>query len=44
MTAFDKAWVVVKTDKTKCPECGRVFDLMNEIDADEWYHGHDCEA
>lgn len=27
----------------KCPECGRVFDLTNEVDADEWYSGHDCE-
>ena len=29
--------------KTKCPECGRVFDLMNEEDASEYYNGHDCE-
>tara|TARA_R110000824_G_scaffold86453_6_gene213882 strand:+ start:2253 stop:2564 length:312 start_codon:yes stop_codon:yes gene_type:complete len=28
----------------KCPECDRVFDLSDETDADEWYHGHDCEA
>lgn len=26
-----------------CPECGRVFDLLDESDADEWYSGHDCE-
>lgn len=29
--------------KTKCPECDRVFDLMDEDDANEWYYGHDCE-
>jgi len=27
----------------KCPECERVFDLLNETDAAEWYYGHDCE-
>lgn len=26
-----------------CDECGRVFDLYDENDADEWYSGHDCE-
>ncbi len=26
-----------------CPECGRVFDLYDESDADEWANGHDCE-
>lgn len=30
--------------KTKCIECERVFDLLNEDDANEWYYGHDCEA
>ena len=29
--------------KAKCRECGRVFDLMNEDDANEWFYGHDCE-
>lgn len=29
--------------KAKCRECNRVFDLMNEDDAGEWYYGHDCE-
>jgi hypothetical protein len=28
----------------KCVECGRRFDLTNELDAAEWHHGHDCEA
>jgi hypothetical protein len=27
-----------------CPECGRVFDLMDREDAEEWHYGHDCEA
>ena len=30
--------------KAKCPECGRVFDLLDETDAEEWAYGHDCEA
>jgi hypothetical protein len=29
--------------KVKCPECGRVFDLTDETDAEEWAYGHDCE-
>ena len=27
----------------KCVECNRKFDLMDEVDAEEWYYGHDCE-
>jgi hypothetical protein len=27
-----------------CAECGRVFDLLDEDDAAEWYYGHDCEV
>ena len=27
----------------RCLECLRVFDLMNEKDANEFYYGHDCE-
>jgi hypothetical protein len=26
----------------RCPECGRVFDLLEETDAEEWTYGHDC--
>jgi len=26
-----------------CPECGRVFNLLDENDASEWFYGHDCE-
>lgn len=29
--------------KAQCQECNRVFDLLNENDADEFYNGHDCE-
>lgn len=29
--------------KATCPECGRVFDLTNAIDIQEYYAGHDCE-
>jgi hypothetical protein len=27
----------------KCAECGRVFDLTDEEQAEEWAYGHDCE-
>ena len=27
-----------------CTECGRVFDLWSDTDADEYYNGHDCEV
>jgi len=27
-----------------CVECGRKFDLFNEVDLEEWYSGHDCES
>jgi len=29
--------------KQTCEECGRVFDLLNPRDENEWYAGHDCE-
>lgn len=29
--------------KIKCIECSRVFDLLDEEDANEWHYGHDCE-
>jgi len=29
--------------KVRCDECGRVFDLNNNEQAQEWYYGHDCE-
>jgi hypothetical protein len=30
--------------RARCVECDRVFDLTDTTDADEWAHGHDCEA
>lgn len=29
--------------KTKCVGCERVFDLLDDTDAQEWAYGHDCE-
>lgn len=29
--------------KVKCAECGRVFDLLDETDQEEWTYGHDCD-
>ncbi len=27
----------------KCVECGRVFDLLDTDDSNEWFYGgHDC--
>lgn len=28
----------------RCPECGRIFNVMDGPDAEEWYYGHDCEV
>ena len=28
---------------TTCAECGRVFDMFDATDAEEWSTGHDCE-
>jgi len=28
----------------QCVECGRVFNLTNIEDAEEWHYGHDCEV
>jgi hypothetical protein len=27
-----------------CRDCGRLFDLAHEDQAEEWYYGHDCEV
>lgn len=27
-----------------CPECHRVFDMLDETDVEELGYGHDCEA
>lgn len=26
-----------------CYECGRVFNILIDEEADEWFNGHDCE-
>ena len=28
----------------KCRECGRIFDLTDREDAEDFYYGHDCEC
>jgi hypothetical protein len=28
--------------KAKCPECARVYNLLDEDEANEWFYGHDC--
>jgi len=43
---------MVRTDRPKplihflrkCVECERVFNLLKEIDEQEWHYGHDCEV
>jgi hypothetical protein len=30
--------------RARCVECGRIFNLLNEEEAGEYYYGHDCEA
>lgn len=27
-----------------CYECGRVFNLLDDNESDEWFNGHDCEG
>jgi hypothetical protein len=31
-------------DRRRCVECGRVFDMLDPTDAQEWFYGHDCEV
>ena len=28
---------------SRCVECDRSFDLLDAVDAEEWFYGHDCE-
>jgi hypothetical protein len=30
--------------EARCEECGRVFDLFDEEQAEEFYYGHECEG
>jgi len=32
------------TLSSTCAECGRVFDLLDDTDAQEYAYGHDCEG
>ena len=29
--------------RIKCDECSRAFNLLDTVDAGDWYWGHDCE-
>ena len=42
-TKKGKEMKVSSHTKTKCVECGRVFDLLDEEQANEFFYGHDCE-
>lgn len=35
---------LVRTNTARCVECDRVFDLLDEDEASEWFYGHDCEV
>lgn len=40
-----RAESILKIQSTiKCRECGRVFDLLDDNEAQEWNYGHDCEV
>lgn len=34
----------VPTPAPTCIECHRTFNLLNTLDAQEWFYGHDCET
>ena len=36
--------IVNKLKLRKCDECFRVFDMMDQTDAEEYFYGHDCET
>ena len=44
---MDKPFIGQRTmdnSTARCPECFRVFDLMDEVDAQQFYYWHDCES
>lgn len=43
-TTIPSTYRTVKFPLVLCDECGQVFDLSDDNDADEWYFGHDCEC
>ena len=40
----DLSFAVRHGATARCPECSRVFNLMDDTDAAEWAYGHDCEV
>lgn len=44
MALIDDIARVPKAMRRKCDECGRIFNLLDEDDSNEWMYGHDCEA
>lgn len=37
-------WRMDMNNFAKCVECNRVFNLLDEDQAGEWFYGHDCEG
>jgi hypothetical protein len=35
---------MIMTSSAQCYECGRVFNILIDEEADEWFNGHDCEG
>jgi hypothetical protein len=35
--------MMISSTKVQCGDCERIFDLMIEDEANDWYSGHDCE-
>lgn len=33
----------INSTDAMCYECGRVFNILIDEEADEWFNGHDCE-
>ena len=42
--SYRKGHKMKVSTKAKCVECERVFDLLDEEQASEYYYGHDCES
>jgi NOL1/NOP2/fmu family ribosome biogenesis protein len=36
--------IMTSHENVICLECLRLFDLLNEEEANEWFYGHDCET
>jgi hypothetical protein len=43
MRLVDRTGRLLFSTFAECADCGRVFDLLDGEDADEFAHGHDCE-